>query len=46
MRVDGKFMVGHDIPEGQGSVTSLLADCFDLNHQLRVEIEAKDIQSG
>ncbi|KAI5858193.1 hypothetical protein GGS23DRAFT_587020 [Durotheca rogersii] len=39
MRVDGKFMVGEDIPEGQGSVTELLAECFDLNYELRVAAE-------
>ncbi|KAI1502817.1 hypothetical protein F5X99DRAFT_377577 [Biscogniauxia marginata] len=39
MRVDGKFMVGEDIPEGQGSVTGLLAECFDLNYELRVAAE-------
>ena len=51
MRVDGRFMVGEDIPEGQGSVTELLAECFDLNYELRVATEseansdAKDAQS-
>lgn len=39
MRVDGKFMVGDDIPEGQGSVAELLAECFDLNYELRVAAE-------
>lgn len=39
MRVDGKFMVGSDIPEGQGSVNSLLAECFDLIYELRIEAE-------
>lgn len=42
MRVDGKFMVGSDIPEGQGSVNSLLAECFDLNYELRVQAEDND----
>ncbi|KAK3179746.1 hypothetical protein K4F52_008824 [Lecanicillium sp. MT-2017a] len=36
MRVDGKFVVNGDIPEGQGSVSELLAECFDLNYDLRV----------
>ncbi|EKD13808.1 hypothetical protein MBM_08009 [Drepanopeziza brunnea f. sp. 'multigermtubi' MB_m1] len=36
MRVDGKFMVGDDIPEGQGSVNDLLAECFELAYDLRV----------
>ena len=39
MRVDGKFMVGSDIPEGQGSVSELLAECFDLNYELRLAAE-------
>ncbi|KAK4158561.1 hypothetical protein C8A00DRAFT_10734 [Chaetomidium leptoderma] len=45
MRVDGKFMVGDDIPEGQGSVTELLAECFDLNYDLRVAVEALEEDS-
>lgn len=36
MRVDGKFVVNGDIPEGQGSVSELLAECFDINYELRV----------
>ncbi|KAH9900117.1 hypothetical protein F4778DRAFT_782234 [Xylariomycetidae sp. FL2044] len=40
MRTDGKFMVGNDIPEGQGSVTELLAECFELNYELRVAAES------
>jgi hypothetical protein len=36
MRVDGKFTVGGDIPEGQGSVNELLAECFELAYELRV----------
>jgi hypothetical protein len=39
MRIDGKFMVGEDIPEGQGSVNELLAECFDLAYELRVAAE-------
>ncbi|EFQ32330.1 uncharacterized protein GLRG_07474 [Colletotrichum graminicola M1.001] len=39
MRQDGKFMVNNDIPEGQGSVSELLAECFDLNYELRVAVE-------
>jgi len=34
-------MVGKDIPEGQGAVATLLAECFDLAHDLRTEVEAK-----
>ncbi|KAI0389600.1 hypothetical protein F5Y17DRAFT_114120 [Xylariaceae sp. FL0594] len=39
MRVDGKFLIGDDIPEGQGSVNELLAECFDLNYELRIAAE-------
>lgn len=39
MRSDGKFMVGNDIPEGQGSVNQLLADCYDLAYELRTAAE-------
>lgn len=42
MRVDGKFMVGKDIPEGQGSVNELLAECFELNYELRVSAESEN----
>jgi hypothetical protein len=39
MRVDGKFMVGNDIPDGQAAVVTLLEDCFDLAYQLKVQAE-------
>ena len=39
MRVDGKFMVGSDIPDGQGSVTQLLEECFELAYNLRNDAE-------
>lgn len=39
MRVDGKFLIGSDIPEGQGSVNALLAECFELNYELRVNAD-------
>ncbi len=42
MRVDGKFMVGRDIPEGQGSVNDLLAQCFELSYDLRVAADSDD----
>ncbi|KAK4998971.1 hypothetical protein LTR66_001892 [Elasticomyces elasticus] len=42
MRKDGKFMVGDDIPEGQGAITSLLSECFDLAYELRTSAEEKD----
>lgn len=41
MRVDGKFMVGDDIPEGQGAVNELLSECFELNYELRVAVDTE-----
>ncbi|KAK9464637.1 hypothetical protein V1512DRAFT_212744 [Lipomyces arxii] len=42
LRSDGKFMIGSSIPEGQGLLNALLAECFDLCHELRVEMEEND----
>jgi hypothetical protein len=43
MKVDGKFMVGDDIPDGQGAVISLMEECFDLAYQLREQaVEASE----
>lgn len=41
MRKDGKFVINGDIPEGQGSVSELLAECFDINYELRVAAESE-----
>lgn len=46
MRVDGKFMVGDDVPEGQAAVTELLAECFDLNYELRLAVESENGSPG
>lgn len=35
MRVDGRFIVNGDIPEGQGRLNALLAECFDICYELR-----------
>lgn len=40
MRVDGKFMIGDDVPEGQGAVTQLMNECFDMAYSLRIEAES------
>ncbi|KAK4448247.1 hypothetical protein QBC34DRAFT_439329 [Podospora aff. communis PSN243] len=45
LRVDGKFVVGGDLPEGQGAVNELLAECFDLAYELRVAAEENSAQS-
>uniref|UniRef100_A0A060T1B6 ARAD1C15378p n=1 Tax=Blastobotrys adeninivorans TaxID=409370 RepID=A0A060T1B6_BLAAD len=42
LRVDGKFMVGGSIPEGQGMLNALLAECFDICHELKVELNDRD----
>lgn len=44
MRVDGKFKVGKDIPEGQGSVNGLLAECYDIAYELRTAAEEEQRQ--
>lgn len=46
MRVDGKFVVGDDIPDGQGSVTQLLAECFELAYELRNDAEDSSSSAG
>jgi hypothetical protein len=43
MRIGGKFMTEDgSIPEGQGTVHALLAECYELLHELRSEIEEDD----
>ncbi|EAS32993.1 uncharacterized protein CIMG_04017 [Coccidioides immitis RS] len=42
MRVDGKFYIGSDLPEGQGSVNELLAQCYDLCYELRAAAEEEN----
>ncbi|KIV79389.1 hypothetical protein PV11_06952 [Exophiala sideris] len=42
MRVDGKFQIGKDIPEGQGSVNDLLAECYELAYELRTAAEEEN----
>ncbi|KAF1987994.1 hypothetical protein K402DRAFT_352755 [Aulographum hederae CBS 113979] len=42
MRKDGKFMIGDDIPDGQGAVTQLLSECFELAYELRTEAEENE----
>lgn len=45
MRNDGKFEINGDIPEGQAAVADLLAECFELNYELRVEAESRSEDS-
>lgn len=46
MKVDGKFVINGDIPEGQGSVSELLAECFEINYELRVAAEEATDREG
>lgn len=41
MRVEGKFFIGKDLPEGQGSVNALLAECYDICYDLRAQKEGE-----
>lgn len=42
MRVDGKFMINDEIPDGQASVTQLLEECFEIAYELRTEAEENE----
>lgn len=50
MRKDGKFIVNGDVPEGQGPVTTLLQECFDMAFELRNDASGesgkKDVPKG
>lgn len=42
MRIDGKFYdADGNIPEGQGTLNALLAECFDITHELKIEAEQR-----
>jgi len=42
LRVDGKFIVNGQIPEGQAAVMQLLEECFDITYDLGVQAEADE----
>ena len=43
MRKDGKFYDSDgNIPEGQGILNALLASCFDIMHELKIEAEERE----
>lgn len=42
LRHDGKFIVNNQVPEGQGTLNALLAECFDMIHELKIELEEKE----
>ncbi|ODQ79852.1 hypothetical protein BABINDRAFT_26199, partial [Babjeviella inositovora NRRL Y-12698] len=39
LRVDGKFMVKGQIPEGQGTLIALLSECYEVCDEMKVELE-------
>ncbi|QFZ30461.1 hypothetical protein EJF18_80180 [Clavispora lusitaniae] len=42
LRHDGKFIVNNQVPEGQATLNALLAECFDIMHELKIELEEKE----
>lgn len=42
MRKNGVFYVDGQIPEGQGTLNALLAECFDIMHELHALIEDRE----
>lgn len=42
LRTDGKFYVDGDIPEGQGTLNALLAECYDIIQEMRIEAEERN----
>ena len=46
MRVDGKFVVGNDIPDGQGSVVDLMEECFEMLHELKIDADEEEQAQG
>jgi hypothetical protein len=41
LRKDGKFIVDGEVPEGQGTLNALLAECYDIIQEMRIEAEEK-----
>lgn len=42
LRHDGKFIVNGQVPEGQGTLNALLAECFDIVYELKIELEERE----
>ncbi|CCH41155.1 hypothetical protein BN7_692 [Wickerhamomyces ciferrii] len=42
LREDGKFIVDGQIPEGQGTLNALLAECYDIAQEMKIEAEDND----
>jgi hypothetical protein len=41
MREDGKFIVDGQIPEGQGTLNALLAECYDICQEMKIEADER-----
>jgi hypothetical protein len=46
IRVDGKFMVNNNIPDGQAAVMTLLEDCYEITYQLQNEAEEEETKDS
>lgn len=46
LREDGKFVVDGEIPPGQGVVIEVLAECFDMVYEMKVELDEKGEDDG
>lgn len=46
LREDGKFIVDGQIPEGQGTLTALLAECYDICQEMKIEAEENDVEEN
>lgn len=42
LRSDGKFIINNQIPEGQGTLNALLAECFDIIYELKIDLDERD----
>ena len=46
LREDGKFVVDGQVPEGQGTLTALLAECYDICEEMKIEAEDREEEEG
>lgn len=44
LREDGKFIVDGQIPEGQGTLNALLAECYDICEEMKIESDERGEQ--
>lgn len=41
-REDGKFVVNNRVPAGQAAINAILSDCFELCHELKLDLETRE----